>query len=254
MRLRLRVVGRAGEEGDWFGLPRRPARTAEGITAEGITFEATLPVFKHCVNGVLAWHAQLALPAPLAGQLDYKRFVQCLSRFQSRPRRIIFPIYASAVKRLLAYRVPDHPPCGGVAGRCAVCVAFLHGWRNCLAGGTATLICPRGAEVAELQTCDLWQRFDERAGYTRSGAGQQSTSRSSIRSTYCGCRAGTHKMWPRGAKSSLAAQPCSTRPGRPSTFELILCTVPCYKGMASWAGAGRQPRDTGLPDLGRPAT
>ena len=29
------------------------------------------------------------------------------------------------------------------------------------------LICPRGAEVAELQTCDLWQRFDERAGYPR---------------------------------------------------------------------------------------
>ena len=47
------------------------------------------------------------------------------------------------------------PPCGGVAGRCAVYVAFLHGWRNCLAGATATLICSRGAEVAELQTCDL---------------------------------------------------------------------------------------------------
>ena len=41
--------------------------------------------------------------------------------------------------------------------------------------------------------------------------------------------------------SSWAAQPCSTRPGRPSTCELILCTVPCYKGMASRAGAGRQP-------------
>ena len=192
-----------------------------------------------------------ALSTALIGcRFSYGRY----GRASGGPRRIMFSIDAGAVKRLLAYRVPDHPPCGGVAGRCAVCVAFLHGWRNCLAGGTATLICPRGAEVAELQTCDLWQRFDERAGYTRSGAGQQSTSRSSIRSTYCGCRAGTHKMWPRGAKSSLAAQPCSTRPGRPSTFELILCTVPCYKGMASWAGAGRQPRDTGLPDLGRPAT
>ena len=51
--------------------------------------------------------------------------------------------------------------------RCAVCVAFLPGWRNCLAGATATLICSRGAEVAELQICDLWQLFDERAGYTR---------------------------------------------------------------------------------------
>ena len=134
---------------------------------DALAFEATLPVLKHCVNAILAWHAQLALPAPLAGRRDYKRLVHCLSRFQGRPRRIIFPIYAGAVKRLLAYKVPDHPPCGGVAGRCAVCVAFLHGWRNCLAGATATLICSRGAEVAELQTCDLWQRFDERAGYTR---------------------------------------------------------------------------------------
>ena len=70
-----------------------------------------------------------------------------------------------------------------------------------------------------------------------------------------------------------AAQLCSTRPGQPSTFEASfiqhlsaynslrqvslsratkqlmptprgrrpLCTVPCYKGMASRAGAGRQP-------------
>ena len=93
--------------------------------------------------------------------------MHCLSRFQGRPPRIIFLKYAGAVKRLLDYRVPDHPPCGGVAGRCSVCVAFLHRWRNCLAGATDTLICSRGAGVAELQTCDLWQRFDERAGYTR---------------------------------------------------------------------------------------
>ena len=31
------------------------------------------------------------------------------------------------------------------------------------------------------------------------------------------------------------------RPGRPSTCEQILCTVPCNKRMASRAGAGRQP-------------
>ena len=99
--------------------------------------------------------------------------MHCLSRFQGRPRRIIFPIFAGAVKRLLAYRVPDHPPCGGVTGRCAVCVAFLNGLRNCLAGATATLICFRGAasEVAELRICGLWQRFDERAGYIRFRSG-----------------------------------------------------------------------------------
>ena len=33
-RLQLRVVGRAGEAGDGFGLPRRSARTAEGITTK----------------------------------------------------------------------------------------------------------------------------------------------------------------------------------------------------------------------------
>ena len=32
--LRLRVVGRAGEAGDRFGLPRLSARTAEGITTK----------------------------------------------------------------------------------------------------------------------------------------------------------------------------------------------------------------------------
>ena len=61
-------------------------------------------------------------------------------------------------------------------------------------------------------------------------------SRRESRSTSCGRRADTRKMWPRSASS--AAQPCSTRPGRSSTCELILCTVPCYKGMASRARAG----------------
>ena len=118
---------------------------------DALAFEATLPVLKHCINAILAWHSLLALQAPLAGRRDYKRLVHCLSRFQGKPRQLIFSIYAGAVKRLLAYRVPDHPACGGVEGLCAVCLAFLHGWRNCLAGATTTLICSRGAEAAALQ-------------------------------------------------------------------------------------------------------
>ena len=59
---------------------------------DALAFGATMPVLKHCVNAILAWHAQLALPAPLAGRRDYKLVVHCLSRFQGRPRRIIFPI------------------------------------------------------------------------------------------------------------------------------------------------------------------
>ena len=63
-----------------------------------LAFEATLPVLKHCINAILARHEQLALPAPLAGRQDYKRIVHCLSRFQGKLRRLIFPIYAGAVK------------------------------------------------------------------------------------------------------------------------------------------------------------
>ena len=48
-------------------------------------------------------------------------------------------------------------------------------------------------------------------------------SRQEYRSTSRGCRAGTRKMWPRGATSSSPARLCSTRrssrPRRPSTCE-----------------------------------
>ena len=134
---------------------------------DALAFETSLPVLKHAVNAILAWHQRLRLPPPLAGKRDYQRLFHSLSRFQGRSRRIIFPIYAGAVRRLLRFRLPAHPPCGGVSGRCPVCTSFLHAWRSCLAGAVATLICSRCAEVAELQVCDLWERFDEQAGYDR---------------------------------------------------------------------------------------
>ena len=78
----------------------------------------------------------------------------CLSFFQCRQRRLIFPIYrdAGAVQRRLAYRVSDRPACGCMAGRCAgcLCLAFLHGWQNCLTCATASLTCSRGAKVVDL--------------------------------------------------------------------------------------------------------
>ena len=48
-----------------------------------------------------------------------------------------------------------------------MCTETLHARRDCLAGATATLICSRCAEMADLQVCDLWLRFDEQAGYER---------------------------------------------------------------------------------------
>ena len=86
------------------------------------------------------------------------------------PRRHIFPIYAGAVKRLLAEAgrsPPTHSACPGLSAGCRVCTSSLHARRDCLAGATATLICSRCAEVADLQVCDLWLRFDEQAGYER---------------------------------------------------------------------------------------
>ena len=72
---------------------------------------------------------------------------------QGRQRRLIFSIYldAGAVQRLLAYRVPNRPACCYMAGWCTgcQCLAYLHGWQNCLARSTATLTCSRGAEVAD---------------------------------------------------------------------------------------------------------
>jgi len=134
---------------------------------DALAFEATLPVLKHAVNAILAWHERLRLPPPLAGKRAYQRLFHSLSRFQGRPRRLIFPIYAGAVRRLLGLRRPDHPPCGGVRGRCLICAEYLRAWRNCLAGAVATLTCSRCAETADLQVCDLWERFDEKAGYER---------------------------------------------------------------------------------------
>jgi hypothetical protein len=134
---------------------------------DALAFETSLSVLRHAVNAILAWHQRLRLPPPLGGRGDYRRLLHSLSRFQGTPRRLIFPIYAGAVRRLLRYRRPEHGRCSGAGGGCSVCKAFLHRWRDCQAGALATIICSRCAEVADLQTCDLWKRFDEAAGYRK---------------------------------------------------------------------------------------
>lgn len=134
---------------------------------DALAFEASLPVLRQAINAILAWHERLLLEPPLSGKRAYKRLVHSLSRFQGVPRRLIFPIYAGAVKRLLTQLPPAHPACRGVRGGCRVCASFLTTRRNCLAGATSTIICSRCAEVADLQVCDLWQRFDEQAGHER---------------------------------------------------------------------------------------
>lgn len=132
---------------------------------DALAFEASLSVLRQAVNAVLAWHQRLRLVAPLGGKRDYHRLTHSLARFQGAPRRMIFPIYAGAVRRLLRYQRPEHGICAGFLGGCSVCVSFLHCRRDCLAGATGTLVCSRCAEVADLQTCDLWRGYDEAAGY-----------------------------------------------------------------------------------------
>jgi hypothetical protein len=116
---------------------------------------------------MLAWHEHLRLDPPLSGKRAYKRLVHSLSRFQGVPRRIFFPIYVGAVKHLLTNKLTAHPACRGVRGGCAICTCHLHARRNCLAGATSTVTCSRCADAAGLQVCDLWERFDEQAGYQR---------------------------------------------------------------------------------------
>ena len=132
---------------------------------DALAFESTISVLKHSVNAIKAWHRRLGMPVPADGPGDYRRLINCLARFQGTPRRLIFPLHARAVRRLLLLPVPEHAACGGANGGCRVCREFLHRWRDCLLGATATLSCSRCAEAGALQSCDLWVDFDLEAGY-----------------------------------------------------------------------------------------
>ena len=144
-----------------------------------LAFGASLPVLKHAIDAIKAWHSRLGMRCPASGHGDYRRLTTSLSRFQGQPQRIKFPIHASVVRRLLLLPVPVHPPCGGVKppfgrgahSRCPVCWTFLHQWFDCLAGAILTMICGRCKEGGMLQVCDVWRRFDERAGYAELAGG-----------------------------------------------------------------------------------
>lgn len=138
---------------------------------DALAFETTLPVLKHSVNAIKAWHRRLGLPVPVDGPGEYRRLTNSLARFQGTPRRLIFPIHARAVRKLLLLPVPEHAACDGPSRGCLVCWRFLHMWRDCLLGATATLTCSRCAEGGALQACDLWVGYDEEAGYTRWAGG-----------------------------------------------------------------------------------
>ncbi len=119
--------------------------------------EATLPVLKHCVgNQGMAPEAAVRMLVPADGPGDYRRLTHSLARFQGEPRRLVFPIHAEAIRRLLLLPIPEHEPgCGGVRAKCRICLKFLHRWRACLAGATGTITCARSAETRDLQSCDL---------------------------------------------------------------------------------------------------
>jgi len=138
---------------------------------DALAFESTISVLKHCVNAIKAWHRRPGMPAPADGPGDYRRLTNSLAHFQGTPRRMIFPLHARAVRRLLLLPVPEHAACSGPRGGCRVCREFLHRWRDCLLGAVATLSCSRCAEAGALQSCDLWVDFDLEAGYQRWAGG-----------------------------------------------------------------------------------
>ena len=134
---------------------------------DALAFETTLPVLKHSLGAIKAWHQRLQLRVPLDAAGDFRRFTYSLSRFQGMQRRIVFPIHARAVRSLLRFQLEPHPPCPGVAGGCAICRSFLHRWRDCLCAAVTTVVCGRCAETAALQVCDRWENYDGLAGYRR---------------------------------------------------------------------------------------
>ncbi len=138
---------------------------------DALAFKSTISVLKHCVNAIKAWHRRLGMQVPADGPGEYRRLVNCLARFQGTPRRLIFPLHARAVRRLLLLPIPEHAAYGGPKGGCRVCREFLHRWRDSLLGAVATLICARCAEAGALQACDLWVDFDLEAGYVRWAGG-----------------------------------------------------------------------------------
>ena len=123
-------------------------------------------VLKGLVAAIQGRHHLFRLTPPIAPGGEYGRLMKALSRFQGQPRRILFPISREAVVRLLRFPLPEHPECGGVTNGCAICRRFLHGWRNCLAGATATVGCMRPDEGAQLQVCDWWPDFDTNKGFS----------------------------------------------------------------------------------------
>lgn len=140
---------------------------------DALAFDAPLSVLKHALGAIKAWHRKLGFESPADGPGDFRRLTTSLARFQPTPRSLKFPLHAEAVRRLLLLPLPEHPKCRGVIppkpkgcwARCPICWAFLHRWVDCLAAVIATLTCCRCKEAGLLQVCDVWWRFDERAGF-----------------------------------------------------------------------------------------
>ena len=98
---------------------------------DALAFESTISVLKHCVNAIKAWHRRPGMPAPADGPGDYRRLTISLAHFQGTPRRMIFPLHARAVRRLLLLPVSEHAACGGPRGDVACAES------SCTGGATA---------------------------------------------------------------------------------------------------------------------
>jgi hypothetical protein len=83
-----------------------------------------------CAPGENRWPERLTTAE--AGCLDGSDESECRwqKRFQGTRRRMIFPIHSRAARWLLLLPVPTHDGCGGVSGRCQICLDCLHRWRD----------------------------------------------------------------------------------------------------------------------------
>jgi hypothetical protein len=78
---------------------------------DALAFETTLPFLEHSVHAIKAWHRQLGVPVPADGPPagDYRRLTNSLACLQRTLRRLIFPIHARTVRRLLLLPITEQP-------------------------------------------------------------------------------------------------------------------------------------------------
>lgn len=151
-------------------LPMTP-KAFHAFLWDALSFQCTQPVIKQFVGAIQSRHGQFKLGSPIGPDGDYSRYMHCLSRFQGRQRRPLYPIHRDIVVKLLSFSMQPHGSCNGPSGGCRWCTEFLHGWRDCLGTAVLTVGCCRTEDGAGLQSCDFWPDADAEAGFPQFAGG-----------------------------------------------------------------------------------